>query len=262
MLLLIIGILCLLGLLIYIFSRQIIAYFNRISLKKTKRFAANAAHELRTPLAAIKTQAQIALISQNLAEKDQAIEKLLLSVNRCTHIIQQLLIQGNLSPEKNFSLVQLDSIAQDIYQLLLPIAHSKNIQILCQFEEKLPAIIGNEVTLGILIRNLLDNAIRYSPMNSQINLKLYSRKKEIVLEIIDQGPGIPKSYQRSVFERFYRILGNENTGCGLGLSIVQEISLQHHARIILKSNPAKYKGLSIKLYFPKATHKNKLNTKK
>ncbi|RUR07501.1 ATP-binding protein [Legionella sp. km772] len=221
--------------------------------EREKRFAADAAHELRTPLAALKTQAQVALNSNNIEEKNLALQKLIASVNRSTHIVQQLLTMSRLVPEaanlQEEDEVNLEKLTRDILAMLAPIAVEKQIELEFEHEENIPVLNGNATALGILIRNLVDNAIRYSNENGRIMVQLFKKNNEIVLEVCDNGPGIPPELQARVFERFFRVLGNKSPGSGLGLAIVRQICELHGGRVILAS-PEIDTGLIVRVYLP------------
>ncbi len=221
--------------------------------EREKRFAADAAHELRTPLAALKTQAQVALNTNNIEEKNLALQKLIASVNRSTHIVQQLLTMSRLVPEAT-SLheedeVNLEKLTRDILAMLAPVAVEKQIELEFEHEDNIPVILGNATALGILIRNLVDNAIRYSNENGRITVQLFKKNNEVVLEVCDNGPGIPPELQARVFERFFRVLGNKSPGSGLGLAIVRQICELHGGRVILAS-PKIDTGLVVRVYLP------------
>ncbi len=223
------------------------------ALKREKRFAANAAHELRTPIAAIQIQAQIALNTQNIHEKNHAIEQLLHSVHKSTHIIQQLLLLSQFQPhaqqQHDFSMLDLGILTREILALMTHLALEKNISLSLDYDTKTPLFWGNETAIGILIRNLVDNAIKYSNPNSAIMVFIHPQKKSIILEVHDEGPGIAKALRLRVFERFFRILGHKNPGSGLGLSMVHEICTMHHAKIELR-HPKKGTGLVVKIRLP------------
>ena len=221
--------------------------------EREKRFAADAAHELRTPLAALKTQAQVALNTNNIDEKNLALQKLIASVNRSTHIVQQLLTMSKLVPEaasiNDLDEVHMAKIAREVLAMLAPSAVEKQIELAFEADENLPTFAGNSTAISILIRNLVDNAIRYCKENGLVLVKGYMQENELVLEVRDTGPGIPEELQARVFERFFRVLGNKSTGSGLGLAIVQQISSLHNARVTLES-PTEGTGLIVKVYFP------------
>jgi two-component system sensor histidine kinase QseC len=220
---------------------------------REKRFAADAAHELRTPLAAIKAQAQVALNSPSLIEKNTALEKLINSVDRSTHVVQQLLTMSKLVPEANTmsdsNRINLVKITQETIATLVPAAISKNIELSLEHEKDSLKILGNATAISILIRNLVDNAIRYTHENGMVNVRIYIKNNEIVLEIKDNGPGIPDELRQRVFERFFRVLGNKSQGSGLGLGIVQQICALHNARVELDA-PKIGTGLIVRVYFP------------
>lgn len=221
--------------------------------EREKRFAADAAHELRTPLAALKTQAQVALHTKSVEEKNMALQKLIASVNRSTHIVQQLLTMSKLVPEASglydFDQVDLVKLSKEEIALLAPTAVEKQIELAFETEKKIPTFTGTPTAISILIRNLVDNAIRYCKDNGQVIVKVYQEQGNIVLEVSDNGPGIPHELQSRVFERFFRVLGNKSPGSGLGLAIVQQISALHNAHVVLAS-PTEGTGLIVKVLFP------------
>lgn len=222
--------------------------------EREKRFAADAAHELRTPLAALKAQAQVALNTDSIEEKNLALQKLIASVNRSTHIVQQLLTMSKLVPEaagiNDLQEVNLVKITREILAMLAPSAIEKQIDLEFEHSERLPTFFSNPAALGILVRNLVDNAIRYCKENGKVLVKVYKKKDELVLEVCDNGPGIPKELQGRVFERFFRVLGNKSTGSGLGLAIVRQICDLHNARVELDT-PKKQSGLIVRVFFPR-----------
>ena len=227
--------------------------------EREKRFAADAAHELRTPLAALKTQAQVALNTNNLEEKNIAIHKLLTSVNRSTHIVQQLLTMSRLVPESaelnHLEEVNLSKITREVLVMLAPTSIEKQIELALEINENIPVFVGYPTAISILIRNLVDNAIRYCKINGHVDVKLHHVNDEIMLEVHDDGPGIPEELQSRVFERFFRVLGNKSPGSGLGLAIVQQITALHNGRVELES-PSEGTGLIVKVFFPISSLEN------
>lgn len=221
--------------------------------EREKRFPDNAAHELKTPLAAIKTQAQVALNTHDIKEKDTAIQKIIASVNRSTHIVQQLLIMSRLvsSTEDPSWLepINLVYVARDMLAILAPKAIEKQIELELEADENIPNFQGNATTLCILVRNLVDNAIRYTPNHGEVIVRIKALTDQIKLEITDSGPGIPDNLKDRVFERFFRIIGTKSTGSGLGLAIVKQIADLHHASIELDT-PKTGPGLIVRVYFP------------
>lgn len=221
--------------------------------EREKRFAADAAHELRTPLAALKAQAQVALNTNDIEEKNQALQKLIASVNRSTHIVQQLLTMSKLVPEANslndIDAVNLVKITREVLAMLAPSAVEKQIELEFEHEENLPEFAGNLTAISILIRNLVDNAIRYCKDAGKVLVQVYQKNNDMVLEVRDNGPGIPSELQSRVFERFFRVLGNKSPGSGLGLAIVRQITDLHGGKVELDS-PLEGTGLIVRVYFP------------
>lgn len=222
--------------------------------EREKRFAADAAHELRTPLAALKTQAQVALHSNDIEEKNHALQKLIASVNRSTHIVQQLLTMSRLVPEaartEEKDTVNLSRLTREILAMLAPAAVEKQIEL--EFESNIEniTVYGNSTALSILIRNLVDNAIRYcNNEHGRIVVVLSKLENEVMLEISDNGPGIPAELRSRVFERFFRVLGNKSPGSGLGLAIVQQICQLHGGRLVLDT-PKEGTGLIVRFFMP------------
>ena len=229
--------------------------FNRLheGFEREKRFAADAAHELRTPLAALKTQAQVALNSNNLEDKNLALKKLITSVNRSAHVVQQLLTMSKLVPEasriNDIDKVNLPRICREVLALLAPSALEKHIELEFEHHEKLPVFFGNSTAISILIRNLVDNAIRYCKESGAVLVRVYQEETYLVLEVQDNGPGIPNELRERVFERFFRVLGNKSTGSGLGLAIVRQVAELHGGKIELDS-PTEGTGLIVRVLFP------------
>lgn len=218
-----------------------------------KRFSSDAAHELRTPLAAIKTQAQVALHAKNNSEQQTALHNVMRGVDRSAHLIDQLLILGRLEPQATLddhetAAVDLNKLTIDTVALLVPFALEKNIDISLNNDQGTVVIRGNEISLGILIRNLVDNAIRYTPNGGQVLVSIVKQSDHVLLRVIDNGPGIPPELHQRVFERFFRVLGTKTNGSGLGLAIAKQITQLHRGQIIIKHNHNS--GLCVEVFFP------------
>lgn len=230
--------------------------FNRLqqAFDREKRFSADAAHELRTPLAVLKTQAQVAMRSIDDDERAQSLKKLITGVDRSTHVVHQLLTLARMVPDCGYSaddlsLVKLYNVAVDEIVQIAPEALEKNIEIELKCPDESVVIEGNIVALGILLRNLIDNAVRYTPENSQVEVIIKQISNRIHIQVIDNGPGIPLELRSRVFERFYRIIGNTAKGSGLGLAIVAQIVQLHKGEIQLDTAKSG-KGLAITIKFP------------
>lgn len=223
------------------------------AFQREKRFAADAAHELKTPLAALRTQTQVAINAIDKAERDAALQKTLQCVDRSTHIVQQLLTLSRMVPEATLEEAKPLDLKKEAVQViaeLVPAARKKDIDIELIAPEKLQIIMGYTVAIDILLRNLIDNAIRYTPNKGSVQVIITESKKLIALRVIDSGPGIPEALKKRVFERFYRIVGTDAQGSGLGFSIVHQIVQIHKAKIRL-TTPKSGKGLEIIVVFYK-----------
>lgn len=223
------------------------------AFQREKRFAADAAHELRTPLAALRAQAQVALNATEDTDRKSSLNKVLKCVDRSAHVVQQLLTLSRMVPEsaiKEMATVALNKEAAQIIADLVPAARKKNITIELSAPEESVKVVGSATALGILIRNLVDNAIRYTPNGGTVKVVINSTRKHVKLRVIDNGPGIPEELRERVFERFFRVVGSKASGSGLGLGIVQQIVQIHKARIELAS-PKSGIGLEIIVTFAK-----------
>lgn len=225
----------------------------KLAFERNKRFAADAAHELRTPLAALKTHVQVALKADNEADRNKALQKVIESVDRSSHVVAQLLTLSRLGDEERLTdLKELDlhKLATEMMAYLAPHALEKDIEIELEPAPKDTMIIGSDVALGILIRNIVDNAIRYTPPNGEVKVSIINTKNKVILRVTDSGKGIPEELRDRVFERFYRILGNKAPGSGLGLAIVSQIAKLHNADLSLNT-PKNGVGLQFDVAFPK-----------
>lgn len=221
------------------------------AFERERRFTSDAAHELQTPLASIKTQTQVALRAQNSEEQEHALNKATEGIDRASHMVQQLLSLARLEPIDMLSEVSSIDLCQLTRNLLGELdmeAHRKNIEL--SLDECGPVIIqGNKAAIEIMIRNLLSNAIRYTPDNGQVSAGITITKESIRLRVTDSGPGIPQQDRERVFERFYRGEDNQHIiGSGLGLSIAKRIADLHQASITLGS-PESGKGLTVTIEF-------------
>ncbi len=220
-----------------------------------KRFTADASHELRTPLAAIRTQTQVALRATDAVERQKALMNVIQGVDQSAHLVDQMLTLARLEPEalsKNFTVVDVLVLSEEIIVELVPLATEQQIELsLMDRTERADQrmVKGYQPGLAILLRNLIDNAVRYTPGGGHVELSIFTVSGSCAVGVTDSGPGIPKDEQGRVFDRFYRQGSGESYGCGLGLSIVQRIARLHHAEIKLADNP-NGKGLSVSVVFP------------
>jgi two-component system OmpR family sensor kinase len=229
------------------------------ALDQQRAFTADAAHELRTPLAALQLQVQMIERSRDDGERDQAVARLKGGLQRTTHVVEQLLTlarQEGGAPTGTFSPLDLRALAVGVVTELAPLAQDKGID-LGMVGEELPAIVnGDEGALYILLANLVGNALRYTPEGGRVDVMVAQwaaneGRSGVCLEVTDNGPGIPLAERQRVFDRFYRSEGVEGGGSGLGLAIVQRIVQRHGGKAVLLDGP-EGGGLRVRLEFPAA----------
>jgi two-component system sensor histidine kinase QseC len=212
-------------------------------------FTANAAHELRTPLAAQKLHAQVAMQAKDDETRNEALREVVLGVNRATSLVEQLLTLSRLDPEgalKDDETADLYSITEEKLAELTPQALDKFIEISLDFKQS-PMVNGKPEMLTILVRNIIENAIRYTPNYGIVEVQLRPVGGKVLFSVLDSGPGIPLEEQQNVFQRFYRGKGITQEGSGLGLAMVHRILEIHNADVRLGRSP--YGGLQIDVSF-------------
>lgn len=218
-----------------------------------RRFTADAAHELRTPLAAIRVQAQVAQQATHDAQRDRALYQIIQGVDRATHLVEQLLTLARADAQQRSSQphprANLAQVAQQVVGQSAGLAIERAIDL--GLDCPTPGawwVSGDAAALAILLRNLVDNALRYTPSGGVVQVQLRTQGQTIELSVIDNGPGIPEDAQARVFERFYRHAPQSISGSGLGLSIVQRIADLHGAQIKLGSG-LEGQGLQVAVWF-------------
>lgn len=225
----------------------------RASFEQERRFTADAAHELRTPLAGVKTQAQVALAADSPQERHRALSQVVQGVDRATHLVEQLLVLARLDPQAHLpsaAAVDLHGLAASCVAEQAQCAADKNVELGLDATGD-AVVLGDPTLLAVLLRNLIDNAIRYAPAGGAVDVTVARAPGGITLRVADNGPGIPELERARVFDRFYRVLGSTEDGSGLGLSIVQRIADLHHAAIRLLQGPGGH-GLVVEVLFPVA----------
>jgi two-component system sensor histidine kinase TctE len=217
-----------------------------------QRFISNAAHQLRTPLAGFKLQAERALREKNLTNMKPALQQMQNSADRMSHMVSQLLVLAKsetMNGGNHLTQVDICALAREICIDWAPKVLQRHMELSFEGLETALFIHGDKILLGEMLANLLDNALTYGHVAGNIAVKL-ERHPAPKLIVEDDGPGIPQSEHDKVFERFYRIQGSSGNGCGLGLAIVKEIADLHRARIELSRLPS-MGGTSVAVIFEK-----------
>ena len=223
-----------------------------------KRFIADAAHQMKTPLAGMRMQSELALRQQDAGEIHRSLEQLLQSSESATRLVNQLLALARAEnlPHTGAAhqMLDLDALARETVRDWVPASFAHKIDLGYEHAGQPVSIDGDALMLRELLSNLIDNALRYTPPGGSVTVRIRVDAGQPVLEVEDTGPGIAPAERAHVFERFYRILGNSAPGSGLGLAIVREIAQQHGAEIDIVANPRSYAqkwpGCLIRLTFP------------
>ena len=215
-----------------------------------RRFTADAAHELRTPLAALKLQLDLARRSGTPGGLAASLADLEAGVARASHVVEQLMTLARVEPEAlalQKTRCDLVAIAKDAIVARAALAERKAIDLGLAHAEA-ASVDGDPTALAILLSNLLDNALRYTPQGGRIDVSVTSPEGVPVLQVADTGPGIPQAERERVFDRFYRGALADAPGSGLGLSIVKRIADAHGATIALDA-PTTGSGLVVTVRF-------------
>jgi two-component system sensor histidine kinase TctE len=222
-----------------------------MSLQSQQRFVADAAHQMRTPLAGLKTQAELALRQHDLAGIEQTMRQIAVGADRASRLINQLLALAHAESHAQTPMQRLDLqvLVKDVARDWVPQAQNKGIDL--GFEPKAHSALvdGNALLLRELLGNLVDNAIRYTPSGGTVTARVAADDALVTVDIEDNGMGIPDRERELVFERFYRVLGTGSEGSGLGLAIVREIAEVHHGRVELLPSA---RGTLLRVSLPRA----------
>ena len=223
------------------------------AMENQRRFVADAAHELRSPLTALSLQAERLDAAPMSDEARQRLTTLREGIERGRKLLEQLLslARAQSAPSEPLHAVSVRAVYRRVLEELLPLAESKGLDIgLVDGQDA--SVLAHEMDLFTLIRNLTDNAIRYTPAGGQVDLSVRLAGRQVILEVEDSGVGIPATERERVLDPFYRVLGSEQTGSGLGLSIVKTIAERLGARLELADATQFPQGLKVRLIFESA----------
>jgi len=220
------------------------------SLSSQRNFVSDAAHQLRTPIATLQTQVELALRQTDPAQQ-KPLENILITSQRLSHLVSQLLALARAEPSRTeiFPRLTLESIFHEVAETWLPQAIARHIDL--GFELSPCTVQGNSLLLVEMLGNLVDNALRHTPTGGTITVSGQRNPDGICLAVEDSGPGMSPAERQNAFERFYQVPGGGSEGCGLGLPIVRAIAEQHGGSASI-TDPRQLGGLRVEIKLPAA----------
>ena len=216
--------------------------------ERERTFIADAAHELRTPIAAMQVNAEALKVRAGLDDDNELLQGLLRSNTRAGHLVSQLLALSRsetVANRQSSSEVDIAATAQDAMAQLHSLAHAGGVDLELESEPGL-VVYGDAESLGILVENLIGNAIKFSPEGATVRVHVRQEHGQVLLTVLDEGPGIAPELRKRVFDRFYRVPGQLNGGSGLGLAIAKSVADHHGASLELADGP-EGQGLEVRL---------------
>jgi len=225
-------------------------------LERERRFTADAAHELRTPLAALKVHAQNVARAASPAEREASLQRMLQAIERTVHLAEQMLAYSRAAAstdDARLERIALRPLLADAIESVQAAALARGVTLALEANPSAgdAAVRGDRHELLSLATNLLDNALRYGPEGGRVRLELRRQGEAAELAVVDEGPGIPAALRGRAFESYYRIPGSQGAGSGLGLAIVKEIAEAHGAQIAIEDGP-EGRGTRVVVRFPAA----------
>ena len=229
----------------------------RSHIQAQKRFISDAAHQLRTPLAGLKSQTELALAEAQEPALVERLRRVHASAQRSAHMVSQLLALARAEPDSEAALLHgvlnLNTLAAELTAEWVPRALALGADLgfdeCPEADEAAVAVRGNAILLGEAVGNLIDNAVRYAGPRPTVTVRVRREAAKVVLEVEDNGPGIPEADRERMFERFVRA-GDDPCGCGLGLAIVREVVQRHGGEVALRA--AQPRGLVARITLPMA----------
>lgn len=226
--------------------------FGRIAslLESERRFTADAAHELRTPIAAIRAQAQVAMAETDSVLRQHALQSTLDGCDRAARLVTQMLTLSRLEAisESNMQSVDLGALTGRIAAELAVRAHEKGQKLDVNVAWS-GGVFGDETLLAVLMRNLIDNALRYSAAGARVKVDLQKVAGQMVLSVQDSGAGMSEADRQRLGERFFRVSGNDESGSGLGWSIVRRVAAVHGLNLTIDTS-TELGGLAVRVAWP------------
>ncbi|MGD8309141.1 MAG: ATP-binding protein [Chromatiales bacterium] len=221
------------------------------ALERERRFTADAAHELRTPLAGIRTQAQVALRAGSDPQRRHALDQIVEASDEASQRITQLLLLARMDSieQETREPVDLEALSQTLIAELTPPAMQRGVCLALESSPDLPTVSGSRELFSILMRNLLENAVKHTRPGTEVEVRLCRKTGAVEAVVRDRGPGIPPEEHTRVFERFFRTGATGVKGSGLGLSIVKRIAELYRIGVTLET-PETGTGLAVRLRFP------------
>lgn len=223
------------------------------ALAAQQRFIADAAHQLRTPVAALKTQTELAVRQVHDGEAKATLQQLHAAADHAARLVNQLLTLARAEPGSHRSLmrerIKLANLARETAGEWVPRALNRSIDLGFDDTSVDAEISADPFLIRELMNNLIDNALNYTPAEGRVTVRVLQNAGSVILEVEDEGCGIPEEERERVFERFYRSAGGSPEGCGLGLAIVREIAQGHGATVAIHSG-ANSRGTRIIIAFP------------
>jgi two-component system sensor histidine kinase TctE len=232
------------------------------SIQVQKRFIADAAHQMKTPLAGLRTQSELALRQTDPAELRRSLRQIAAATERATRLINQLLALARAehggAEAPAFEVIDFARMTREAVRDWVPLAIDRQIDLGVDVTTDEANILGHALMLREMLGNLIDNALRYTPAGGTVTARVQRDGDEVVLEVEDTGPGIAESERARVFDRFYRVLGSRADGSGLGLAIVREIVEQHDAQVTIhapaRAHDPKLPGALFRVRFTRTPH--------
>lgn len=223
-----------------------------------QRFLADSAHQLRTPLASMRAQTELALRGVQDQGSQVALNNLLASLDRQSRLVNQLLTLSRAEnaladPVRNE--ISLEELARNVTSEWVPRALERKIEIAFEAPNNASRVLGNAHSISEALANLLDNALRYCSEGDQVTVKVYVQDGYVCLAVSDTGKGVPDEALQKLFNRFYRVPGSQEEGCGLGLAIVKQVAMAYEGEVGVINRPEG--GLEVSMCFPQVAESMK-----